>query len=266
MFDKVKALFGASKPAAPQSPIQLAMPLFASPDPIPAAAVAATWAATLREHPPLEVLSDDGVIASYRVDGAELMTSFMPVPVPGDEALHAVRTSWMWQEPDDAVRTHRAHAIVTALPTGDAVVDAWNVGFLCAMLMATGKGAALYWGNARQVHTARVVKGMFAGYDNPPVPIWVGVTISADDPKGPFSATTHGLEHLGHKEFEVLGTCMGIGDIRTTLLDLALYVLSNGPVLKHGQTFGPRADVQWSIRHAPSALVPGRQAIVLGIP
>jgi hypothetical protein len=59
---------------------------------------------------------------------------------------------------------------------------------------------------------------------------------------------------------------MSIGDLRATLLDLALYVLRQGPVLKHGQTFGPSADVKWSIRHEGSKLVPGRPAIVLGIP
>ncbi len=43
-------------------------------------------------------------------------------------------------------------------------------------------------------------------------------------------------------------------------------VLRRGPVLEHGQTFGPSADVKWSVRHASSKLVTGRDAIVLGIP
>ena len=59
---------------------------------------------------------------------------------------------------------------------------------------------------------------------------------------------------------------MAIGDLRMTLLDLAIYVLENGPVMKHGQTFGPSEKVRWTIRHEPSQLVDGRDAIVLGIP
>ncbi len=39
-----------------------------------------------------------------------------------------------------------------------------------------------------------------------------------------------------------------------------------GPVLQHGQTFGPSAEEKWSIRHEPSKLVPGRDAIVLEMP
>jgi hypothetical protein len=37
-------------------------------------------------------------------------------------------------------------------------------------------------------------------------------------------------------------------------------------VLQHGQTFGPSAEEKWSIRHEPSKLVPGRDAIVLEMP
>jgi hypothetical protein len=59
---------------------------------------------------------------------------------------------------------------------------------------------------------------------------------------------------------------LGIGDLRTTLLDLVLYVLRRGPVLGHGQAFGPDAGTRWTIRRASSQLVPGRDAIVLGIP
>jgi hypothetical protein len=83
---------------------------------------------------------------------------------------------------------------------------------------------------------------------------------------GPFSAATHGLEALGHKELEVRDSRASIGDLRTTLLDVALYVLRRGPVLKHGQTFGSTDEQRWSIRHERSQLVKGRHVIVLGIP
>jgi hypothetical protein len=194
------------------------------------------------------------------------MAVHMPVPVPNDEAVAAVRSSWMWQRPDAVVRAHRAHAIVTATRSDEAVRDAWNVARLSAAILHTGSGVALYWGSSRQVHIPEIVSDFAAAEDPPPVPLWVGITISAESKDGPFSAATHGLEALGHKEFEIRGTHMGIGDIRTTLSDLSLYVLRRGPVLEHGQTFGPSAEVAWSIRHTSSKLVHGRDVILLGIP
>jgi hypothetical protein len=133
-------------------------------------------------------------------------------------------------------------------------------------MLKAGSGAALYWGNGRQVHASAVVEQFAQSEEMPPVPLWVGITISADSREGPFSAATHGLAPLGHREFEVRRSRATIGRLRSTLLDLALYVLRQGPVLNHGQTFGPSADHRWSISHEPSQLVPGRLAIVLGMP
>jgi hypothetical protein len=266
MFEKVKSLFG-SKPPEPSAGPQLAMPLFSSASPIEPAAVAESWSALFPHRPPLVVEEHQGrESVVYRVDGTTLTTIHFGFPVPKDEAVHTVKTSWMWQQPDTPVRSHVAHAIVAAVPGGEVVATAWNVARLCASMLKAGSGAALYWGNGRQVHTPHVVEEFSKSVDTPPVSLWVGITISGESREGPFSAATHGLEHFGHREFEVRSTRMSIGGLRTTLLDLALYVLREGPVLKHGQTFGPQADVKWSIRHEQSKLVPGRPAIVLGIP
>ncbi len=244
------------------------MPLFASTTTVPPDAVIASWASRFPGRPPLRVAGRDRSESpiEYAVGETTLMVLHMPVPIPKEEALHAVSTSWMWQQPDTPVRTHAAHSIVTAVPGGDVVAAAWDVARLSAALLAAGAGAALYWGSGRQVHAPHLVEQFAKSGDTPPVPLWVGITISGESRTGPFSAATHGLAQLGHREFEVRGTRMPIGDLRSTLYDLSLYVLREGPVLRHGQTFGPSADVKWSVRHEAGALVPGRPAIVLGIP
>ena len=267
MFGKLASLFGSKPPPPPSRGPQLAMPLFAAASPLDSDAVVAQWAALFPSQPPLRVEKQGGAEApvQYAAGDASLMAIYVPMPVPKDEALHAVKTSWMWQQPDTAVRAHVAHAIVTSVPGEDAVAAAWNVARLSAAMLKAGPGAALYWGNGGQVHVPGVVEQFSQSEETPPVPLWVGVTISGKSPAGPFSATTHGLAALGHREFEVRGSKRSIGDLRTTLLDLALYVLREGPVLKHGQTFGPSAEEKWSIRLEPSKLVPGRDAIVLGM-
>jgi hypothetical protein len=268
MFGKVASLFGSKPPSKPSPGPQFAMPLFGAPGPIPPDAVAAQWAALFPDLPSLRVEKHDDPQSpvQYAVQGSSLMAMHLPIPVPKDEALHTVKTSWMWQEPDSPVRTHVAHAIVTADAGTDVVAAAWNVARLSAAMLKAGPGAALYWGNGHQVHTPSVVEKFATSRETPPVPLWVGITISGESRTGPFSAATHGLASLGHREFEVRGTRMSIGDLRATLLDLSLYVLRQGPVLMHGQTCGASGDQRWSIRHEASKLVPGREAIVLGIP
>jgi hypothetical protein len=245
----------------------LAMPLFSNADPLSAESIVSAWTKLAPGGPELVVTDRSASGLEISIDGRAVLLIHIPKPIPGTEALDAVKMSWMWQQPDTAVREHQAHAIVTAAGSGNIVTDAWDVVRVSAALLASSPaGVALYWGNARQVHTAKTAIMFASENDLMPVPIWVGVTISAPANIGPFSAATHGLEALGHREFEVRNSRMPLGELRTTLLDLAAYVLSNGPVLLHGETFGPSADVKWNVTHEPSTLVPGRQAIVLAIP
>jgi hypothetical protein len=274
MWRRLEKLFGfGGGRSRSEKTNQLAMPLFARPGSCSPAKVVEAWASMFPRQPPIRetegttdpVNAPGSCTTAYEVDSASLVAAEMPLPIPTTEAVDAVRTSWMWQEPDDPVRNHRAHAVVTAMASGDAVRDAWHVARLSAAMLKAGEGVALYWGSSRQVHLPKVVEALAAS-DSLPVPLWVGITVSAPSSAGPFSAATHGMESLGHKEFELLDTGMGIGGIRSTLLDVAGYVLERGPVLLHGQTCGPDGGEKWTIRHARSRLVPGRDAIVLGIP
>jgi hypothetical protein len=269
MLGKVISLFGAKPTPAPKAAAQLAMPLFPTTTaPLPERVVA-RWGALFPDQPALRFVegAGAGAAAEYEAGGVRLLTVHIPNSIPTDEVRLALRASWMWQEPDDAVRTYASHSVVMGTGAGgNVVVDAWNVARMSAAMLEAGDGVALYWGNGRQVHTKGVAVKMARSTETVPVPLWVGVTLSGESARGPFDAATHGLESLGHKELEVRGTRMGIGDLRMTLLDLAAYVLERGPVLLDGQTFGPDADSRWSIRHKKSKLVDGRQAIVLGIP
>jgi hypothetical protein len=268
MLDWMKKRFAAKKADAPRtSGPQLAMPLLATPAALSAPDVVAAWARLFPQLPALRTeapSSGDGPL-TFAAGDRSLFVMQMPLPVPTAEVIGAVRSSWMWQVADEPVRQHQAHAIVTTLGSDDPVADAWNVARLSACVLEAGRGVALYWGSACQVHVPKLVAD-FAASDTPPVPLWVGITLSAPASEGPFSAATHGLEALGHKEFEVLETRMGVGELRMTLLDLAGYVLGQGPVLLDGQTFGRTAEERWPIRHQPSRLVKGREAILLGIP
>jgi len=241
------------------------MPLFPRETPSRDAVVAA-WN-TLFPHGARLATGEGGDgVDEYKIEGTRsVIVASIPAAVPNDEALHAVETSWMWQGSDEPIRSHRAHAIVTAVDHQRPIESAWDVARVSAAMLEAGAGVGLYWGTSRQVHMPKIAIG-FATQAKPPVPLWVGITISGASKQGPFSAATHGLAELGHKEFEVRDTKMGIGDLRMTLLDLAAYVLDKGAVLEHGQTFGPSAKVRWTITHEPSQLVDDREVIVLGIP
>ena len=251
------------KPKATRPPrLQLAMPLFATEEGPAGLLVVAAWARLFPEQPPL-VVERAGGTDTYRIGERSVNVGRLPLPVPTAEVVNAADISGMWEGSTDAVRDHASHAIVASVDE-DRVRAAWDVSRVSAAMLEAGAGVALYWGASRQAHPPDVVLDL-ACVDAPaPVPLWVGVTVSREQP-GRHSMATHGLEAFGHLEFEVLDSTMDLGELRTTMLNLALYVLENGPVLRDGDTFGPTADERWAIRHRKSKLVPKRRAIVLGI-
>jgi hypothetical protein len=261
MFDKLKSVVTGS--SGPKAGVQVAMPLFSAVTVLPAEAVVSAWSRLFPGQPGLSFsVTEAGGPVSYAMGDRSVQAVWIPVPIPGDEVLHAVPSSWMWQIADDSLRQHRAHAIVAAAGPGDPLARAWDVTRLSAAMLSAVGGVGLYWGASRQVHAPDVVE-TFVTKEKPPVPLWVGITISGKSAAGPFSAATHGLEAFGQKELEVLGTRMAVGELRMTLLNLASYVLQRGSMLKDGETCGPSATVRWTVRHRPSKLVPGREVIVI---
>lgn len=252
--------------ASTYRPLAVAMPLFTTTTAPSPQAIVDAWK-TLAPHGPSMTLAETGQGSfDLRVEDRSVLGIHIGKPIPSTEAIDVVSMSWMWKGEETPVRDHQSHAIVTA-SGGSAVDAAWDVARVCAaMLAAAGPGAAaLYWGAARQVHRPELAIG-FGSDKAMPLPLWMGITISAASSAGPFSAATHGLEAFGHKEFEVIATRAGIGDLRSALYDLGAHVLKKGPVLLDGQTFGPDASTHWNVTHEPSKLVPGRQIIRLHMP
>lgn len=242
--------------------VQLAMPLFPGKSGPKFEAVLAAWHKLFPKLPiPTRKVNDE--IDEYVIEGRSILVTHLAAPVPRKELEETARRSWMWKGTAEPAASHQSHAIVTSVGNAPALTSALDVTRICAAVIEAGSAVALYWGD--QIHLAKLAVEMATQVPTP-VMLWVGITISGESRAGPFSAATQGLEKLGHKEFEVIDTKMGIGDLRMTLLDLAKYVLEKGPVLKDGETFGPDADTSWPIHHQDSKLVPGRKAIVLGIP
>jgi hypothetical protein len=103
-----------------------------------------------------------------------------------------------------------------------------------------------------------------ASPDEPPVLLWVEARYFRNE-DGSGGAFTTGMESLGHKEFEIPRTTRPPEDVVEMLLDLSLYVLREGPVLLHGQTFGRTEEERMKIRHGNSMHAERGTVINLGM-
>src|SRR5688572_2248951 len=115
---------------------ELGMALFSDSTPVRRDAVLAAWTSLFPKGPRVVVGGSNEGVDEYQVDDERtVFVLHMPAPAPNDEAVASVRSSWMWQQPDDVVPAHRSHAIVTAPGPEDPVGAAWDVARLCAALL-----------------------------------------------------------------------------------------------------------------------------------
>ncbi len=225
-------------------------------------AICAAWEKLFPKQSPLAdrgaIKKDGQAVAEFAIDGRTLMLAAMPMPIPQGDIDFACRGSWMWPTAATEMKAQRAHAVALTAPANDPVGEAMALSRLIAAAATAGDPAGVYWGNGGMVHKPELFIDAVKSFDGDedggalPVVVWIGVNISADNPRGPFTLSTRGFNAFGHKELEVLETRMPIGDLRTLVYDISMYLLRSGPVLKHNDTFGRTATERMRVEHTTS--------------
>ncbi len=252
--------------------VQLAMPAFRSIDGPSADAVARAWKELFADEPPLELSGDPvseegaGSVMVFATGDRTVMFARVPMPIPAGDIESACERSWMWRDAAQAMPHQKSHAIVTSTPLGEPVEEALAVSRVIAAACKAGDAVGVYWGNGGQVHKPEFFVDAVRAFEALPVMLWVGVAVSASSPKGPFTLSTMGMRSFGHKEFEVIDAHEEPADLSMRVYELANYVLSKGPILKHGDTFGESARERIKVEHTTSKFRKGEAVIRLHVP
>lgn len=264
-------LFGKKDPApaGPTDPV-LSMVLFAAAPAIDGEAVAKA-ASALEPATKIELMPGGKPDEPMRFEGegAFVMAMVMPREVPGDEVASAGECSPFWASEERSTQ-HAAHVLLMAVSDeGEPVAARLATRVARAMLQLPG-AVAWYVGGGGLLHPPEMVEEV---YDDTladgvfPTPLWVNVQMQpSSGGKDKVDAITVGMDELGQREFEVVGTSMELGELAGTLLDLATYTLMEGPVLKHGETFGRSEEERWRIEVGASKLQPKLTVTRLKIP
>lgn len=199
---------------------------------------------------------DPSTPSTFEFEDCSVSVIHVPVPVPGDEVAQCAGYSRFW-EPGSST-AHASHVIVTGF--GGEVIDILERTVAVASAISTvAPSVCWYVGSASQVVEPRKGFALLETYDGA-MPVWVNF-LASEGAGGSLDSSTIGLEAFGHREFEVVGSKREYQAVFDQLMALSVYVLENGPVLKHGQTFGPSADERYSIELGPSHL--GKPGVVI---
>ena len=200
---------------------------------------------------------------AFRVGSAEVILGKMPAPIPWSVLEGPCATSILWKNAAEEIRPHTIHWIVTVSGELNPLELVTLLTQVTASVMATCPlSLGVYWGNGTLV----IPKDMFIDFaeevlpEGPPLHVWVDFRVGKDSPSTSSGFTT-GMVALGHMEFEVEGSPETVSDLRERMLELAGYLLENGPVIKDGDTIGE--DVNEPIRIVYSDSVFGHEGTVM---
>ena len=215
---------------------------------------------------PDPVSGDPGsaLVTFYRRQMCTMMFMGVPNPLGPDESC--IRSAWWWRDAWEQLERRQAHVIVSV---GGAINPHECYGTLARLVAAvveTTPAIGVSWSAADAVWPADMFRNSVdqAG-DGLPLSQLVSIKFGQDTqyprPDGgeAILAMTWGLAAFGLMEIEVRGFAGAADKLATTLLDLAAYLITSGPVIQDGNTVGPDVQTKFLVRHENSTLAPGRK-------
>jgi hypothetical protein len=211
--------------------------------------------------------------------GAWGMGFMGPFTFPGGLA-RAVQQAWGWDEAEAVVLRHRAFVRINATYVGGADENApciperydpfAELVTITRMAQAIGRmtGALAYFNPNGEVVLPfdRVSESMqhHLGQRLPPLDVWSNVRLFRLEDVAPWTV----MDCVGMGQLEVvdLEACfpadrIDANEVAPFLRNAANYLLSKGPVIKHGDTIDGPGGIRWRGMHAAALLSPPRRVI-----
>ena len=198
--------------------------------------------------------NDDTLVIDYQ--GAMIAISFMPAPIPDNEAEYAAEKNFMWPAGKDIIKQHKAHILVAQLGKGIPPIES-------GLMLVKAVVSACKQNGVLGIYTSEVVLEpryylTFAekiNEDEYPITnlVWVGLYNSE---KG-LCGYTAGMRNFGYDEMEVLNSSAEPDELLDFLTSIANYVVLEDVILQDGETIGFTADQQLAITKSKGVAVDG---------
>ncbi|MEQ1613592.1 MAG: DUF4261 domain-containing protein [Hyphomicrobiaceae bacterium] len=213
-------------------------------------------------------------IVGFGMHGAGLMAlMFMDVPNPLSPNDSCVATAWWWPDDWAQLQKRKGHVMIH-VPHDDPKQRSILLAQLTAAVVETTDAMAVIWNPADAVWQSEVfLKAVDATPPGQlPHSIAIAVRVGNDTENlradgSPMNfGITNGLAEFGLMEIEVRGYPGYSIDMCATMINLASYLVDNGPVIGDGHTIGATAEQRMTVRHMPSTVVLGKSVYRLYMP
>jgi hypothetical protein len=222
-----------------------------------------TWGVRAAEAPQ----ERDGAIV-FHVGTAMVAVGRIAAPIPWSQLEGPCATSWIWPDATTALKRHSQHVIVSVISDTTPIERARLLTQVTASVLETCKAATgVYWGAATLVVRADMFRKFAVKVlpEGPPVHVWVDFRVGSN-PDGTSFGFTAGLSGLGLMDIETQNAPERPGVLRERFINLADYLLENGPVIRDGHTVGGTGAERIGVRYAESLFGDREQVMRLVFP
>ena len=197
---------------------------------------------------------DSTLVIDYQ--GAMIAISFMPAPIPDNEAEYAATKNFMWKDGADQVKKHKAHILIVSL--GEELPPIENGLMLVKAVVSACKQEGvlgIYTGDVVLEPKYYLKFAEKINVDEYPITnlVWVGLHKNENGLCG----YTAGMRNFGYDEMEVLNSSAEPDELLDFLTSIANYVILEDVILQDGETIGFTADQQLAITKSSGVAVEG---------
>lgn len=201
-----------------------------------------------------DVDAGEGTLA-FRLGDVDVILGEMPAPIPWSDLEGPCATSVLWRDAETEVKAHGKHWIVTLRSELEPIERAELLTKVTAAVLSACAGAiGVYWGDATLV----VPKPVFVDFAREVLPhelplhVWIDYRVGRN-PDGSTGGFTYGMHAFGHMELETVDSPEPPSAVHDRLLAITRYLLTEGPVIRDGDTVGGDAKEKIRVVHSDSA-------------
>jgi len=208
----------------------------------------------------------DGVF-TFSIGAYHVGIGVMQTAIPQQELEYPLSTAWYWENARQEISAHQSHCVVFVSSKIASSLDILK--FLTKLVFSLSKlldTVAIYWGQSAQVFQPSFYYANCETFieddGNYPLPIWVKIT-GVENSTGYLYLYSKGLSAFKQRELEIVSYQGSFLDGYFFLLDLANYLLINGPVIKDGDTVGDSETERIKVIYKKSELFPEEDVLSL---
>ena len=208
-------------------------------------------------------------ICSFESDACNVFWTFLPAPVPDNEATQAAQANLYFPDGENLVSAHKSHIIVVASygewgSPLDAITQTTRATHL--FLKSDPESIGVYWGNGSITNSAEFFDSAATDMTDENLPLMLWIRFQLDRLEEKVRLYTVGMNQFGCKELETRPSNWDPAHLMGFAYNIANYLLLSGAELGDGDTIGGSPEERIKVVHSSSSYFPDRDVYQIQLP